>query len=231
MKLYDRSWGIIAIPLHAWAGYKFFALHLLHRRLVYTAKSLGGDDASGIVHYSFLNFACIQTRYILSCRFLFSNNRLSTRSCSIEKSGCSGCPRPFGPEVGDGDGKANDGDPWRRNAEDVDGAGVGLVIREEARGSDGGAALGTGVIAPDTPFGVLPPSLSLSASASALSVMVIAPAGADDPVNSLTNSSGKTDSTEVPRELHNNIAYRYRRNRPLCRHPGYRSFHREDGLP
>lgn len=105
------------------------------------------------------------------------------------------------------------------------------MIREEARGSDGDAALGTGVIAPDTSFGVLPPSPSSSASSSALSVMVISPAGADDPVKSLTNSSGKTDSTEVPQELHNNITYQSRRNRPLCRHPGYRSFHRGDGLP
>jgi len=130
-----------------------------------------------------------------------------------------------------GDGKANDGDPWRGDVEDVDRAGAGLVIWEEARGSDKGTALGIGVIAPDTSFGILPPSSSLSASASALSVMVIWPAGVDDPVNSSTNSSGNTNSTEAPRELHNNITYQSRKNRPLCRHPGYRSFHRGDGLP
>jgi len=137
-----------------------------------------------MIYHSFLNFACIQTRYIFNCRFLFSNSRLSTRNCSVEKSGCWGCSWPFGAEVDDGDGKANDGDPGG----DVDGAETGLAIREK----------GDEVAVFDTGVGVLLPSPSLSSSASALSVMVISPAGADDPVNSLTNSSISKKYTLVP---------------------------------
>jgi hypothetical protein len=76
------------------------------------------------------------------------------------------------------------------------GEGYRFIVLVGVRDFDAGSGVGLipDVTDPDTSPGVPPPpspSPSPSVSASALSVMVTSPAGADDPVNSLDNSSVK----------------------------------------